>query len=199
MKSFVFSLVLTLFACSFVTTPIMAGEPMEEIQTQVNNILDILRDPALKESDKTAEKEEKIKAIASNMFDYYELSRRTLGKNWEKLNQDQQQEFTDLFSVLLLNIYMKKILQYSDEQVLFPKVVMESDQKAEVQSNIVSASKTIPVYYRTILKEGLWKAYDVIIEGVSLVKNYRSQFKEIMAKDGPEKLFEILRKKTSEK
>jgi len=93
---------------------------------------------------------------------------------------------------------MDRILEYSNEKVSFDKETMLSDDKAEVQSNIITSSKTIPMDYRMILHNAQWKVYDVIIEGVSLVKNYRSQFKEILARNPPEKLLKLLREKTAE-
>jgi len=169
-----------------------AGAPLETIQTQVNEVLDVLRDSALKDE---SAKKDRIWSIIDSIFDYVELSRRTLGRNWKKLSPVQQEEFSDLFSKHLRNVYIDRILGYKDEQVVFHKERMLSEKKAEVQSKILTGSKEIPTYYRMIVKNGEWKVYDVVIEGVSLVKNYRSQFKEILKKKTPEDLLEILRKK----
>ena len=119
----------------------------------------------------------------------------TLSRNWKKLNGDQQKEFEGLFRKLLGNVYMDRILAYKDEKVAFERETMLSEDKAEVQTKILTSTKEIPMNYRMIAKNDQWRVYDVIIEGVSMVKNYRSQFNDILAKKPPEELLEILRKK----
>ena len=104
-------------------------------------------------------------------------------------------EFVNLFEQVLEKSYIDKILDYSNEKVDFYKESMLSDNQAEIQTKIITASKEIPIFYRMILKDGKWKVYDVVVENVSLVQNYRTQFNDILAKDPPEKLLEILRKK----
>lgn len=187
------ALVLSLLVCPVV----FAGGPMDGVQKPVNEVLEILRDPALKADSATAVKKEKIKAVIDRVFNYDQLSKRTLGRGWKKLNAEQQKEFTQLFTQLLSNVYMDRILAYSDEKVVFDKEEMLSEDKAEVQSRVVTASKEIPINYRMINKDGGWKAYDVIIEGVSLVSNYRTQFRQMLSKGTPEELIETLRKKVA--
>jgi phospholipid transport system substrate-binding protein len=90
---------------------------------------------------------------------------------------------------------MDRIIAYKDEKVVFGKVTHLSDKTAEVQSEVVRSSKSIPIHYRMILGNGEWKVYDVVIEGVSLVQNYRTQFREILTNKSPEDLLKILREK----
>ncbi|UCG11090.1 MAG: ABC transporter substrate-binding protein [Deltaproteobacteria bacterium] len=172
-----------------------AGVPLDTVQAQVNQVIDVLRDPSLKAESAEAAKKEKLRSIADTMFDFKEISRRTLGRNWKKLDPDQREEFIDLYRELLEKTYTKRILQYKDEQVVFQKENMLSERKAEIQCNVITASAEIKMHYRVILKNGEWRVYDVIVEGVSLIKNYRSQFKEILARKSPEEMLEILRKK----
>ena len=129
------------------------------------------------------------------MFDFTELSKRSLGQNWDKLNPDQQKEFIKLFKSLLEETYADKITSYTDEKVVFKKEVSLSEKTVEVQTTIVTKTSEVPIHYRLIEKNGNWKVYDVVIEGVSLVSNYRTQFREILANKTPEALLEILRKK----
>jgi phospholipid transport system substrate-binding protein len=129
------------------------------------------------------------------MFDEVELSRLSLGRNWNKLTASQQQEFVQLFRKTLENAYANKITDYKDEKVKITGERALSADRAEVQTKVISASKGIPVLYRLKLKEGKWKVYDVVIENVSLVQNYRAQFREILMKNSPDQLIEILRKK----
>jgi len=187
--------VMTVMALFVLPLPVSAGVPQQTIQAYVNKVLDVLRDPALKTESAKEAKEEKIWSIFDDIFDYRELSKRTLSRNWKKFNSDQQKEFEGLFRRLLGNVYMDRILAYKDEKVLFHKESMLSDHKAEVQSKILTGTKEIPMNYRMIAKNDQWKVYDVIIEGVSMVKNYRSQFNNILSKKPPEELLKILRKK----
>lgn len=172
-----------------------AGVPQNTVEGHVNNVLNVLRDPALKGDKAKKAKKEKVRVISEKMFDFNELSKRTLGMNWKNLNPDQQKEFINLYKDILEDAYADRIMSYSDEQVVFSKEIILSDDTAEVQSNIITKKAEIPIYYRVILKDGDWRVYDVIIEGVSLIKNYRTQFREILANKSPEELLKVLRKK----
>jgi len=186
---------MTVMALFVFPLHVSAGTPQQIIEAQVNKVLDVLREPTSEgESGKKA-KEEKIWSIFDSIFDYTELSKRTLSRNWKKLNGDQQKEFEDLFRKLLGNVYMDRILAYKDEKVAFERETMLSEDKAEVQTKILTSTKEIPMHYRMIANNDQWKVYDVIIEGVSMIKNYRSQFNSILAKKPPEELLKILRKK----
>ena len=173
-----------------------AGVPLDTVEGHVNEVLKVLRDPALQGEANKEAKQEKIEAIAGEMFDYVALSRLTLGRNWRKFNGDQKKEFIQLYRSILEKAYLDRILAYTDEKVTFGKETMLSKKKAEVQTHIITKSVEIPIYYRVYLKDGEWKVYDIIIEGISLVKNYRTQFREILANNPPEEVLEILRKKT---
>jgi phospholipid transport system substrate-binding protein len=162
----------------------------------VNNVLKVLRDPALQGEANKETKEERIEAIADEMFDYVALSRLTLGRNWRKFDSSQKKEFVQLYRSILEKAYMDRILSYTDEKVMFDKEIMLSDKKAEVQTHIITKSVEIPIFYRVYLKDGKWKVYDVIIEGISLIKNYRTQFRDILANNPPEEVLKILREKT---
>jgi phospholipid transport system substrate-binding protein len=170
--------------------------PLETIQAQVDRAMEVLRDPALKAESAKGAKEKKIWAILDGVFDYTELSKRTLAQHWNRFSPDQQGEFTRLFGKLLGGVYIDRIIAYKDEKVVFGKVTNLSDKTAEVQSEVVQSSKSIPILYRMISENGEWRVYDVVIEGVSLVQNYRSQFREILTNKSPENLLKMLREKT---
>jgi phospholipid transport system substrate-binding protein len=189
-------LIITLAALNLSPVSAFAAAPLETIQTQVDRALEVLRDPALKAESAKAAKEKKIWEILDNVFDYTELSKRTLAQNWKRFSPDQQKEFISLFGKLLGTVYMDRIIAYKDEKVVFGKVTNFSDKTAEVQSEVVRPSKSIPIHYRMILQNGEWKVYDVVIEGVSLVQNYRTQFREILMNKSPEDLLKTLREKT---
>jgi phospholipid transport system substrate-binding protein len=184
-----FSMVL-LFAL-----PAYAGGPLDTVRQEIQKVLDVLRDPTLSKEIK----KEKLRAFYGQMFDELEFSRRTLGANWRKFNSAQQAEFVRLFRDILEKAYIDKLLAYTDEKIVFGRETPLASNQAEVQTKVVTASREIPIHYRVILKDGKWKVYDVIVENVSLVQNYRSQFRSILAKDTPDQLLEILRKKVQEK
>jgi phospholipid transport system substrate-binding protein len=196
MRKYFLGLSVLMFFLS--TFPVYAGAPLDTVQTNVNKVLDVLRDPKLKGDSAKGIKKEKLQGIYEQMFDEVELSMRTLGGNWKKLNPAQQKEFVQLYRQILAKAYIDKILSYTDEKIVFSKENMTSNNQAEVQTKIVTASKEIPIYYRVILKDGTWKVYDVVVENVSLVQNYRSQFNSILAKNTPDQLLETLRKKVKE-
>ena len=175
--------------------PTWAGAPLDTVQLNVNKGLDVLRDPKLKAESAREIKKEKLRLIYNNLFDDVELGKRTLSRNWNSLNTAQRQEFVKLFRQILEKAYVDRILDYSNEKIVFDKETMVSETQAEVQTKVVTPSKEIPIFYRVLLKDGAWKVYDVVIENVSLVLNYRTQFNDILVKNTPEQLLEILRKK----
>jgi len=174
-----------------------AATPKETVETGVNNLLKILNDPAFKAKTKDAQIATISKEI-DHIFDFKELSRRTLGREWKKMSAEQQKEFVGLFKQLLQGVYADRLLAYSDQKVIFDKEIMLKKGRAEVQSYLqTSDGKKIPLFYRLTDKSGDWKVYDIVIEGVSMVKNYRTQFRQILAKGSPDKLLEILRDKVN--
>jgi len=189
-------LIITLVALNLSPVSAFSATPLETIKPQVDQALEVLRDPALKAESAKATKEKKIWTILDSVFDYTELSKRTLAQNWKKLSPDQQKEFISLFGKLLGTVYMDRIIAYKDEKVVFGKVINLSDKMAEVQSEVIQSSKSIPIHYRMIIVNGEWKVYDVVIEGVSLVQNYRTQFRDILTTKSPEDLLKTLREKT---
>ena len=185
----------SLFLMLLLSIPAYAGAPLSAVENTVNRVLDVLRDPKLKGPTAKPAKTEKLRVIYKDMFDEMEFSRRTLTRNWNKFTPEQRREFVDLFEQVLEKTYLDRILEYSNEKIVFYKETMIGEDKAEIQSKVIASSKEVPIYYRTILKNGKWKVYDVVVENVSLVQNYRTQFNEILAGGTPEQLLETLRKK----
>jgi phospholipid transport system substrate-binding protein len=174
----------------------VAGSALETVKMHTDKVLAVLRDPALKPASAKSAKKVKIRSISEQMFDFTELSRRTLAKNWNLFSPAQKDEFVKLYRSLLEDAYADKILAYSDEKIVYTKEVPITEKTMEVQSTILRKNGEIPLYYRVILKNGAWKVYDVIIEGVSLTNNYRAQFKEMLMNKPPESLLETLRTKS---
>lgn len=179
----------------FAWLPAYADAPLATVQTNVNKVLEVLRDPSLKSDAAKETKKEKLRSIYASMFDEVELSKRTLARNWNKLNTAQRREFVQLYQQVLEKAYVDKILAYTNEKITYERETKLAENQVEVQTLIITSSNKIPISYRVILNGGTWKVYDVIIENVSLVQNYRTQFNNILVKNSPEQLLETLRNK----
>ena len=178
---------------------VYADGAKDTVEGQVNKILVRMQQPAFKDLSKDAKLAE-IRKIINEVFDYKELSRRTLGRDWKKFKPAQQTEFIDLFSKLLENVYADRVLAYTHEKIEFGKETELKKGRVEVESYIITLDNTkVPLFYRMSNKSGQWRVYDVVIEGVSMIKNYRGQFREILSKKKPEDLLQTLREKTKEK
>ena len=177
----------------------MAAGAKDTVEAQINKMLAEMQTPEFKAMDRDGKLAE-IRKIINEVFDYTELSRRTLGREWSKFKPEQQKEFTTLFSELLENVYADRILAYTHEKIDFGKETELKKGLVEVESYIVTTdNKQIPLFYRLTNKSGQWRVYDVVIEGVSMVKNYRGQFRQILSKQTPEDLLQTLREKVKEK
>ena len=166
------------------------------IQGQIDKMLVKMKEPAFKELSKDAKLAE-IRKIINEVFDYKELSQRTLGRDWKKFKPEQQTEFIDLFGKLLEDVYADRILAYTHEKIEFGKETELKKGRVEVESYIITLDNTkVPLFYRMSNRTGQWRVYDVVIEGVSMIKNYRGQFRQILSKKKPEDLLQTLREKT---
>jgi len=195
MNKFIAGLILILAVMLIIPLQGFAATPKETVETGVSNLIKTLGDPSFKAKPKN-ERLAIMKTQIGAVFDFKELSRRTLGRTWKKMSPEQQTEFVDLFTQVLQGVYADLLMSYTDQKVIFGGEKMQKKGRAEVESYLVTSDgRKIPIFYRLTDKTGSWRVYDVIIEGVSMVKNYRTQFREILSKDSPEKLLEILRKK----
>jgi len=174
---------------------VYSGVPLETVKGQITRVLDILRDPVLRGEAQRKIKKEKISAISEEMFDFTELSKRSLGQSWNKMTPEQQKEFIKLYKSLLKDVYADKITSYTEEKIIFKREITLSEKTVEVETTILTKTLEVAINYRVIEKDGYWKVYDVVIEGVSLISNYRAQFREILANQTPEALLETLRKR----
>jgi len=172
---------------------VQAGLPMDTAKAGVEKVVAVAGDKGLE----LDAKKEKIRKLVREFFDFNVLSRLTLGRHWKQFKPEQQKEFVKLYRTLLENVYMERILAYTDEKFVFEKEIMHSKKKAEVKSKIVTSTAQIPINYRMVIRGKEWKVYDVVIEGISMVRNYRSQFNEILAKQSPDQLLETLKKRVS--
>lgn len=187
-------LLLTLIIMILFAAPSSADTPMDAIQTAVEEIVGLLKDPQYNPPEKKEEQREKIWNVVHNIFDFQTIARGTLRRHdWERFSEEQKKEFTDLFTTLLGNTYLERLQSdYRDEQVVFTEQEMLSNTTAIVRTKIIRESIETPVDYRLILRGENWRIYNVIVENISLVTNYRDQFSEMLMRDSPAQLIEKL-------
>jgi len=187
--------ILLLAVVLILPVPVHADDAKAMVEGQIDKMLAKMKEPAFKtlsRDDKLAE----IRKIINEIFDYKELSERTLGRDWKKFKPEQQTEFIDLFSKLLEDVYADRILAYTHEKIEFGKETELNKGRVEIESYIITLdNKKVPLFYRTSNSTGQWRVYDVVIEGVSMIKNYRGQFRQILSKKKPEDLLQTLREK----
>jgi phospholipid transport system substrate-binding protein len=157
-----------------------AGAPTEQLRTQVDKVLKLLDDSALKAPDKAKERRTAVRKVADDIFDFGETAKRSLGRHWAARTPEERDEFVKLFGDLLERSYISKIELYGGEKIQYVGDKIEGDT-AFVQSKLLTKTGSeVPIEYRMLRKGERWLVYDVVIEGVSLVANYRTQFNKII-------------------
>jgi phospholipid transport system substrate-binding protein len=170
-----------------------AGEPLEVVKSAAEAAIAILKDPKLKENKK--ERVEHLKEIINPIFDYNEMARRSLGAHWRRRTPAEQEEFSKLFRAFLERIYSDKINFYDGQKVMFGRETIEQDY-AQVESTVITAKgEEISVVYRLKRTNGKWTVYDAVVENISIVNNYRSQFDRVISKTSYEELKKMLKEK----
>ncbi|MGB5178581.1 MAG: ABC transporter substrate-binding protein [Gammaproteobacteria bacterium] len=181
------------FTLAFTALSFAGNSPTDVVRISVDAVLAILDDEQLNYEDKRTQ----IKVIVKERFDFRAMSQRTLATNWSKTTDEEKEKFVELFSQLIENSYVGKIDSYTNERVDYPGEKV-SGRKAVVETLIITSSADIPVDYRLYQKGDQWLVYDVIIEGISLISNYRSSYQEIMKKEGFDGLLAKMRAKLDE-
>jgi phospholipid transport system substrate-binding protein len=175
---------------------VVAGAPGEQVRQSVDTLLAILKDPRLKREENKNERREKLKEVIYQRFDFTEMAKRSLGSEWRRRSPEEQKEFVELFTDLLKRAYLEQIESYSGEKIQYLKE-QEGDNHAEVPTKIVdNKGQEYSVNYRLHKVNGDWKVYDVVIEDISLVNNYRSQFSRMLGKSSYEELVNRMKGKT---
>jgi len=175
-----------------------AGAPTDQVRSGTDQVLKIIQDPALKGADKTPVRRQQLRTVVDQVFDWQETGKRALGRHWQPLTPEQRQQFSSLFADLVERSYVGKIELYSGEKIIYAGDTIEGDQ-ATVKTKLITKSQTeIPIDYR-LQKEGdRWRVYDVLIEGVSLVGNYRTQFNRVIQQTGYDDLVKKMKTKQEE-
>ncbi len=178
--------------------PAHAGVPTEQLRGATDRVLKLLQDPELKQPAKTEERRKQIRAVANEIFDWQETGKRALARHWQGRTPQQRQEFSQLFADLIERSYVGKLELYSGERIVYAGDAIEGDQ-ATVRTKLITKSNTeIPIDYRMQKEGDRWRVYDVVIESVSLVGNYRSQFNRIVQQSGFDELMKKLKTKQEE-
>ena len=191
------------FVCTFLwcfaDTAFLQGAetPMEAVRETLTQVLRILDDPSLKNPAKQAQRRRMLEEIAAGRFDYAEMSKRVLGSYWKPLTETQRKEFVEVYKGFLSDRYAGKIEDYSGrkQEVGYLTERIEGSY-AEVRTELRSDKTTLPMDYRLLMRDDRWSAYDIIIDGVSLVSNYRSQFQKIIRESSVEELVNKLRERS---
>jgi len=177
----------------------VAGAPTDQLRGSIDLVLKIVTDPELKKEARTAERRKRIRVVVNQIFDFTEISQRSLGRHWQARTPAEREQFVALFGDLLENAYITKIESYSGEKIQYPGDVIEGDL-AVVKTRIVTKQGTeIPIDYRMFLNAGRWAVYDVSIEGISLIGNYRTQFNAVIQRSGFPELVTKLKAKQDER
>ncbi|HEY6262678.1 MAG TPA: ABC transporter substrate-binding protein [Nitrospiraceae bacterium] len=171
--------------------------PTEAMRITVGQAIGILQDQELQKPARMNERVTRLKTIADSRFDYREMAKRSLGGQWDRLEEQDRQEFVDLFTELLTTTYVNNIHAYSGEEVTFLSERLEGNH-AEVKSIMVGKKSETPLDYRLMMKGDEWKAYDVVVDGISLVRNYREQFAAILRSSSYAYLVKTLREKNAQ-
>jgi phospholipid transport system substrate-binding protein len=173
-------------------------QPLDALRSPVDEVISILKDPQYDDLSKKSLEREKLWEAIQRLFDFTEIAKRTLARNWRNFAPQERKEFSVVFGEFLGNTYLKKIQKgFQNETVVYGKQEMVSDTKALVKTNIIRENVEIPVNYSMKMRNGQWRVYDVKIEGVSLVKNYRTQFEKLLMTKKPAELIERIKKKVA--
>jgi phospholipid transport system substrate-binding protein len=186
---------LLLFLGVVAVQPAVGGGPTEAMKSTIDEVLKIIQDKELKQPGRAEDRRQRLEQVVGERFDYQEMSRRALGAPWNTLSDKDKQEFVALFRTLLTNSYADKIESYSGEGVQYINERTEKDY-AEVRTKVLTGKTEIPLDYRLLNKGTDWRVYDVVVDGVSLVNNYRGQFSKILRSSNYADLVDQLRKKS---
>ena len=188
---------LAVMVCLLFPTGLHAGVPTDQVRSTVDHVLEILNNPKPTSPAAKQQRRSRLRQVIYPRFDFAEMGRRSLGPSWRRITPSEQQEFVQLFTQLLEESYINNIEAYNGEKILYSGETQEQDY-AEVETKIVKKQgEQIAVDYKLHKVDGDWKVYDVVIENISLVNNYRSQFSRFLVKSSFPELLDRIREKLS--
>ena len=192
-----FTVIVTSLLLGFALSPARAagGVPTDQIKATVDKALVVLKDPRLKATTKSKERREQLKQILFARFDFTEMGKRALGANWRRRSPKEQEEFLRLFSELLERAYADIIESYTDEKIVYIGERLDGTY-ADVNSKVLTGKgEEFSINYKAHLINSEWRVYDVVVENISMVNNFRSQFNRVIANSSYEELIRRLRDK----
>ena len=196
---YLFQVMLFLIPAFAIVASSAAGGPTEEIKQTTEKILSIVADPALKDPDRAEERKRLIRKAVDERFDWKEMARRALARHWAKRTEEEKREFVSLFGQLMDRTYMNKVQGYSGEKVTYGEEIVDGEYGVVNVRISTAKDREIPVKYRVKKKGEDWFVYDISIEGVSLVNNYRVQFNNIISRYSYKRLIKKLKDKVAQK
>ena len=186
---------LAVMACLLFPAGLHAGVPTDQTRATIDQVLEVLNNPKLKSKSAKEERRSRLRQVIYPRFDFAEMARRSLGLTWQRISPGEQQEFLKLFTQLLEESYVSNIESYSGEKILYWREI-EDQGFAEVDTKIITnRGEEFTINYKLHELNGDWKVYDLVIENVSIVNNYRSQFSRLLAKYSFAELLDRIREK----
>jgi phospholipid transport system substrate-binding protein len=186
-----FAIPLAAVICLSLVSPGRAGEPLEMVKSSIEKALAVLKEPKLKSPDRKKERIERLKEIINPIFDYDEMARRALGAHWRRRTPTEQEEYLRLFRGFIERIYADRV-----DLIVMGRETIDGDY-AEIESKVVNGKgDESPVIFRLRRADGKWRVYDAVVENISVVQNYRSQFDRVISKSSYEELKKMLKEKT---
>jgi phospholipid transport system substrate-binding protein len=179
-------------------TPLWAAGPGEQIKTTVDQVLEVLKDPKFQGDGKKTERREKLRQLILPRFDFAEMGKRALGNNWNRY-PDKQQEFVTAFKQLLEETYADQIEAAKGDKVVYLNERAEKDY-AEVDTKVISSKgEETPMTYKLHPVDSEWKVFDIVVENISIVNNYRSQFNRVLTNASVDELIQRMKDKRFQK
>ena len=184
---------VTIFASIFLfSAPLAAGEPTAQLSATINEFVTILVNTPVAQLRASGLPQSALSLVFSR-FDFSEMTKRSLGSHWESLGSAEQHEFVDAFTDRVLRAYGRSVRASGDEKVQYARELRDGDL-ATVQTKVISGSgDELPIDYQLHNVGGQWKVYDVVIDQVSIVSNYRAQFDRILAKSSVKELLQKIK------
>jgi phospholipid transport system substrate-binding protein len=176
------------------TSMALGGVPTDTVRDYTDAVVRVLEDPTLKSEERRAERRAAVRKIAIDIFDVQETARRALGPHWQQRSPQEREEFVQLFADLLERTYINKVDLFGGEKLRFTEEKIDGDH-AVVRAKVITKQGTeVPVEARMINRSGnRWQVYDIVIENISLIGNYRSQFDRIIRSSSYDELTKRLR------
>jgi len=157
-----------------------AGQPTEQLKPAIDRVIKTLEDPALKGEAKTKERRQALHTIGDEVFDWTEMARRALGRHWQGRTEAERDEFVKLFRDLIERSYMSTVERHSGEKITYAGDSVDGDQAILRTKFTTKKGQEVPIDYRMIRRGDRWLVYDVAVENVGLVNNYRTQFNQVI-------------------